>query len=137
MHFTGMTYSTSAKLPRETATKILDRAARLDGTDERIDLATLRSAALDAGISADAFERALVESMSTAPQATRHADPQRLNFSETAIKASVSGVVGGALVLAFLLAFAGATSNDLPVAAIGGAGVLAGVITYLKRKLKD
>ena len=131
-----MTHSTSARLPREIATKILDRAARLDGTDERIDLATLRSAALDAGISPDAFERALVEAMSAAPQGMRSTEPLRLNFYEVAIKASVSGLIGGALVMAFLSVFAGATSNDLPVAVLSGAGVLAGVITYLKGKLK-
>jgi hypothetical protein len=101
-----MTHSTSAKLPKEIATKILDRAANLDGTDERIDLATLRSAALDAGISPDAFERALVESMTAAPQRTREPEPPRLNFYETAIKTTVAGVIGATVVIAPLAPFA-------------------------------
>lgn len=38
VHFRAMSqHSTSAKLPRDIATKILDRAASLDATDERID----------------------------------------------------------------------------------------------------
>jgi hypothetical protein len=131
-----MTHSTSAKLPREIATKILDRAANLDGTDERIDLATLRSAALDAGISPDAFERALVESISTAPQPPRvpeRHEPSRLNFYETAIKASIAGAIGGTLTILGLDSFG---DVDFASAAITGTSVLAGVLTYLKGKLK-
>ena len=131
-----MTHSTSAKLPREIATKILDRAASLDGTDERIDLATLRAAAMDAGISPDAFERALVESMSVASQRTRAPDAPRLNFYEIAIKATLSGLIGATVVIAPLAPFADMDPGDWVLPAITLVGVLAGVFTYLKAKLK-
>jgi hypothetical protein len=140
VHFIAMMQqSTPAKLPRDIATKILDRAANLDATDERIDLAMLRSAAADAGISPDAFERALMESISTAPQPARvpeRHEPSRLNFYEIAIKATIAGAIGGTLVIGVLSPFADATAGDLVFAAVAGTSVLAGVITYLKGKLK-
>src|SRR5687767_8915523 len=132
-------HSTSAKLPREIATKILDRAANLDAIDERVDLATLRSAAADAGISPEAFERALVESISTAPQPARipeRHEASRLNFYEVAIKTTIAGLIGGTVVIGGLSPFADPAPGDLAFVAIGATGVLAGVMTYLKGKPK-
>jgi hypothetical protein len=74
--------------------------------------------------------------MSTAPQATRHPEPPRLNFYELVIKATVSGVIGATVVIAPLAPFADMDPGDWALPAIATVGVLAGVFTYLKGKLK-
>ena len=140
VHHTAMTHPISAKLPREIASKILDRAASLDATDDRIDLATLRSAAVDAGIAPDAFERALVESLA-APHVQRPpaaVEPSRLNFYEASLKATIAGVVGGTLAITVVsVVFSDIGPLDLlPGAIVGGIGILAGALSYFRNKLK-
>lgn len=134
-----MTHPISTKLPRDVASKILDRAASLDVTDERIDLATLRSAAVDAGISPDAFERALVESL--APNAQRSpaaAESSPPNFYEASLKAAGAGVVGATVAITIVsVVFSDIGPLQLlPGAIVGGIGILAGALGYLKNKLK-
>jgi hypothetical protein len=133
-----MTHAISAKLSREIASKVLDRAASLDATDERIDLATLRSAAVDAGISPDAFERALVESLATSHVRRPAAEPSRLNFYEASLKATIAGVIGGtAAITVVSVVFSDiGPMHLLPGAVVGGIGILTGALSYLKNKLK-
>ena len=130
------------QLPRELATEILDRAAKLDAGDERIDLATLRSAAVDAGISADAFERALVESISMSPRpARRHiaeGEANAANLFELGAKMTMVGTAAGLLAIAVvsLLVGDGPGEDAMLGAAVGGFGAIAGLVAYVWRKVK-
>jgi len=135
-----MTHPIPAKLQREIASKILNRAASLDATDERLDLATLRSAAIEAGISPDAFERAVVESLAS-PHVQRQpagVEQSRLNVYEAGLKATIAGVIGGAMAITGVsVVFSDIGPLDLlPGAIVGGIGIIAGTLSYFKNKLQ-
>jgi len=88
---------TPKRLSRDLAARILDRAATLDATEQKVDVATLRAAAFDAGISPEAFERALAEAAVVARESV--AAPTRTRVDATA-GAIIGG--GGALVGTFV-----------------------------------
>ncbi|MGH7638956.1 MAG: hypothetical protein ACREOK_15005 [Gemmatimonadaceae bacterium] len=133
-----MAHSIPPRLSRDLAAEILDRAARIDA-DERFDLANLRSAAADAGISQEAFERALAEMVQSSRPVASPVDSSRPNAYEVAFKAIGVGALSGFLAMAVVsLAVGEAPPGDALLGAlVVGGGALAGVVTYLIRKLKS
>lgn len=133
-----MAHPTPPRLSRDLAAEILDRAARIDA-DERFDLTNLRSAAVDAGISQEAFERALAEMVQSSRPVGSPVGSSRLNAYELAFKAIGIGALSGFLAIVVVsLAFGDAPPGEVVGGALlGGGGALAGVVTYLIRKLKS
>ena len=118
-------------LSRDIAAQILDRAATIDAA-ERHDLTTLRSAAADAGISPESFDRALAEMVAGAPREARPTKVERANLYEVALKSALIGVMSGIVSFAVASFMLGSPSEDAVAGAvIGGGGALAGVLTYL------
>lgn len=123
------------QLSRDLAAEILDRAAAIDAA-ERHDLTTLRSAAVDAGISPESFDRALAEMVASTPRETPPRTADRGRAYEIALKGSIIGVGCGVLAFAIASMLLGSPNADAVAGAvIGGGGALAGALTYLIGKL--
>ena len=131
-----MSNQMTRQLSRDLAAEILDRAAAIDAA-ERHDLTTLRSAAVDAGISAESFDRALAEMVASAPREAPPSLADRGRLYEIALKGALVGVMSGVLAIALVsLALGGSPSADAVAgAAGGGGGALAGALAYLLGKL--
>ena len=128
---------TPKRLSRDLAARILDRAATLDATEEKVDVATLRSAAYDAGISPDAFERALAEA-SVAARVSPAAPPAtRVDGYDIAVRAIMVGFLTGmAAIVAASLAL-GPDKDATAGAVIGGGGALLGVFVHLLQRFRN
>src|SRR5687768_18609883 len=87
------------RLSRDLAARILDRAATLDATEEKVDVATLRAAAYDAGISPEAFERALIEAAASVRHPTTSASRGAFDGYGIAVKTFWVGLVTGTLAI--------------------------------------
>jgi hypothetical protein len=125
------------RLSKDLAARILDRAANLDAAEENVDVATLRAAAYDAGISPEAFERALIEAAGSV-RATNAAVRSRANAYEVATKALWVGLVTGTLAFSLAVVIFGTPDEDaIAGALIAGGGALAGVFVHLLRKFRD
>ena len=127
------------RLSKDLAARILDRAANLDAAEEKIDVATLRAAAYDAGISPDAFERALSETARSVREPTIPSErSSRVNGYEVAVKTFWVGIATGTLAFALAVAFLGSPDEDaIAGAVIAGGGALAGVFVHLLRRFRD
>lgn len=124
---------TTPRLPRDLAVEILDRAARLDA-EERFDMPSLRSAAADAGISQDAFDRALAEAIAARSQPVQQA-PVAERDVEVPTRAFLVGIGTAALAISVASLALGAPSIDaLAGAVVGAGGGLLGSYIYLLRK---
>lgn len=133
-----MAHTTPPRLSGDLTAEILDLAARIDA-DERFELTAVRSAAVDAGISQEAFERALAKMVQLSRPAASPADSSAPNAYEVAFKAVGMGALSGFLAIAVVsLAVGEAPPGDVVGGALlGGGGALAGVVAYLIRKLKS
>lgn len=131
-----MSNQMTRQLSRDLAAEILDRAAAIDAAESH-DLTTLRSAAVDAGISAESFDRALAEMVASAPREAPPAVADRGRVYEIALKGALIGVLSGVLAIALVsLALGGPPPADAVAgAAVGGGGALAGALAYLLGKL--
>jgi hypothetical protein len=124
---------TPSRLSKDLAARVLDRAARIDATEEKIDVDTLRAAAFDAGISPDAFERALYETSVPVLDTPLPTAGPRPNAYEIAVKTFWVGAISGAIVVAGAMLIFGPDEDALAGAAVGAGGVLAGVFIHLLR----
>jgi hypothetical protein len=118
-------------LSRDLAAQLLDRAAAIDAA-ERHDLTALRSAALDAGISPESFDRALAEMVVSIrpPADQRQIDRRRRHVF--ALKSVLVGAMTGIMAIALASFALGFPSSDAVAGAVvGGGGALAGVLLYL------
>src|SRR5687767_1046472 len=88
------------RLSRDLAARILDRAATLDAAEEKVDVATLRAAAYDAGISPEAFERALAEAAVAARESAVAPTRTRVDAYDVASKTFWVGLLTGAAAIA-------------------------------------
>ena len=131
--FTMLPNSTPSRLSKDLAARVLDRAASIDAAEEKIDIETLRAAALDAGISPESFERALSETAASVRSTSVPAESLRPNAYEVASKTLWVGAVSGALVVAGAMLIFGPDEDALAGAAVGAGGVLAGVFVHLLR----
>lgn len=126
------------RLSKDLAARILDRAARLDATEEHVDVATLRAAAYDAGISPEAFERALIEAAASMRATPLPAQRSRSNAYEVAVKTLWIGSITGTAAFLLAVAILGSPDEDaIAGALIAGGGALAGVFVHLLRKFRD
>jgi hypothetical protein len=121
----------STRLSKDLAARVLDRAARIDAAEEKIDLVTLRAAAVDAGISPDSFERALSETAASVRSTSFPTENSHPSAYEVASKTVWIGAVSGAIVVALAMLVFGPDEDALAGAAVGGGGVLAGVFVHL------
>jgi hypothetical protein len=125
------------RLSKDLAAHILDRAATLDAAEEKIDVATLRAAAYDAGISPEAFERALSEAAASVRE-PRAAPPRAVvDGYEVAIKTFWVGLVTGTLAIVAASIMLGPDDNATAGAVIGGGGALVGVFVHLLRLFRN
>jgi hypothetical protein len=122
------------RLSRDLASRVLDRAASIDAAAEPVDIETLRAAAFDAGISPEAFERALAE---TAPAVREtpltHEQPHAY---DVAVKASWVGLLTGAAAIGAAMVIFGPDDDALAGATIGGIGALVGVFVHLLARFR-
>lgn len=125
------------RLSRDLAARILDRAATLDAAEEKVDVATLRAAAFDAGISPEAFERALVEASASVRESAVAPSRTHVNAYEVATKAFWVGLVTGTLAILVAFLILGPDDGAAAGAAIGGGGALVGVFVHLLRKFRN
>lgn len=133
-----MAHTTPPPPSGDLTAEILDLAARIDAR-ERFDLTAVRSAAVDAGISQEAFEQALARMVQSSRPAGSPADSSAPNAYEVAFKAASIGALSGFLaIVAVSLAVGEAPPGDvLGGALLGGGGALVGVVAYLVRKLRS
>src|SRR5687767_9529080 len=126
------------RLSRDLAARILDRAATLDASEEKVDVSTLRAAAYDAGISPEAFERALIEAAASVRVPSPKAERSRPNGYEVAVKTLWVGLTTGTVAFLLAVAIFGSPDEDaIAGALIAGGGALAGVFVHLLRKFRD
>jgi hypothetical protein len=125
------------RLSKDLAARILDRAANVDATEEKVDVATLRAAAYDAGISPDAFERALAETAASVRQPTFAPQPTSVNGYEIASKTFWVGLVTGTLAILVASILLGPDDDATAGAVIGGGGALVGVFVHLLRTFRN
>ena len=125
------------RLSRDLAARILDRAATLDAAEEKVDVSTLRAAAYDAGISPEAFERALAEAAASARVTNAPAARSRGNAYDVAVRALWVGLITGTLAFSLAVVIFGTPDEDaIAGALIAGGGALAGVFVHLLRKFR-
>ncbi|MGH7678368.1 MAG: hypothetical protein ACRENU_07885 [Gemmatimonadaceae bacterium] len=124
------------RLSKDLAARVLDRAATIDAAEEKVDVATLRAAALDAGISPDAFERALAEASISARESAVPAR-SRVNGYEVAVTTFWVGLVTGTAAIVLASALLGADKDATAGAVIGGGGALVGTFIHLLRKFRN
>ena len=125
------------RLSRDLAARILDRAATLDAVEEKVDLSTLRAAALDAGISPDAFERALSETTASLRDPTAAQGRTRVNAYELAFKTFWIGLITGTVAIVGAFAIFGPDETAAAGAAIGGGGALVGTFVHLLQRFRN
>ena len=132
-----MAPNTPPRLSKDLAARILDRAASIDATVEKVDVATLRAAALDAGISPEAFERALWEAATPIRERTSVPERPPATAYEIASATLWVGAATGALAILIASAILGPDDDALAGAVIGGGGALVGVFVHLLRKFRS
>jgi hypothetical protein len=128
------------RLSRDLAARILDRAATLDATEEKVDVSTLRAAAYDAGISPEAFERALAEAAFSARESAAAAAPARthVNAYDVASKTFWVGLASGALAMVIAVLIFGEPDEDaLAGAVVAGGGALVGTFIHLLNRFRN
>ena len=124
------------RLPKELAARILDRAASLDAAEDRVDVKTLRAAALDAGISPEAFERALAEAAASIREPVRMSRAP-VDAYGVAVSTFWVGLLSGGLTILAAMAVFGPDEDALAGAAIGAGGALVGVFVHLLRTFRN
>src|SRR5687767_8038781 len=110
--------STPSRLSKDLAARVLDRAASIEAAEERIDIETLRAAALDAGISPESFERALSETAASVRETPFPAERARPSAYDVAAGTFWVGAVSGALVIGLAMLIFGPDEDALAGAAI-------------------
>ena len=125
------------RLSKDLAARVLDRAATIDAAEEKVDVTTLRAAALDAGISPDAFERALAEASVSARESAALPARSRVNGYEIAITTFWVGLLTGTAAIVVASALLGADKDATAGAVIGGGGALVGTFVHLLRKFRN
>jgi hypothetical protein len=126
---------TPSRLSRDLAARVLDRAASIEAAQEKIDIETLRAAALDAGISPESLERALAETAASARATPVPAERPRAY--DVAVGTFWVGAVSGAVVIALAMLIFGPDEDALAGAAVGGGGALLGVFVHLLREFRN
>lgn len=123
----------SDRIPEQRVAAILQRAAEIDrGVAESMSRDAVRTAAIEAGISRDAVERALAEYSADempAPPVATPPEPPRVHWMKRALGALVEPIKFGALGLALGLTSA---MGD-PALVIPFFGVLTGAVHLIKR----
>lgn len=127
---------TPKRLSRGLAARILDRAATLDAAEEKVDVATLRAAALDAGISPDAFERALAEASVAARESAAAPTRTRVDAYEVASRTFWVGLITGTAAIVVASLILGPDDDATAGAIIGGGGALVGTFVHLLRTFR-
>jgi hypothetical protein len=127
---------TPARLSKDLAARVLDRAASIDAAEEKIDIATLRAAALDAGISPDSFERALSETAAAVRNMPLSTERPPASAYDVASGTFWVGAISSALVVGLAMVVFGPDEDALAGAAIGAGGALIGVFVHLLRKFR-
>jgi hypothetical protein len=135
-----------SRISEEKAALVLDRAAKIDAGHGRwLDVAELRDAALEAGISLEAFERALaeVERMTEAAAVTPAAETEsRVTLAEPSRAATLAGrsamLAGGFLIGGLALLLSGPFGlDDAGIAfalLIALAAVIGSVVRHARRR---
>jgi hypothetical protein len=127
---------TPKRLSRDLAARILDRAATLDATEEKVDVATLRAAAFDAGISPEAFERALAEA-AVSVRESAGAPAQRVDGYDVAVKTFLVGLATGTVAIVIVSLALGPDQDATAGAVIGGGGALVGSFIHLLQRFRN
>jgi len=128
---------TPKRLSRDLAARILDRAATLDATEQKVDVATLRAAAFDAGISPEAFERALAEAAVVARGSVAAPTRTRVDAYDVASKTFWVGLLTGTAAIAVASLILGPDDDATAGAIIGGGGALVGTFVHLLRTFRN
>ena len=125
------------RLSKDLAARILDRAANLDAAEEKVDVSTLRAAALDAGISPDAFERALAEGSVVAREAAATSSRNRVDAYDVASKTFWVGLLSGTAAIVVVSLALGPDKDATAGAIIAGGGALIGVFVSLLHRFRN
>jgi hypothetical protein len=125
------------RLSRDLAARVLDRAATLDATEEKVDVATLRAAAFDAGISPEAFERALAEAAVSARQSTAAPVPTRVDGYDVAVRTFLVGLGTGTMAIVVASLLLGPDKDATAGAIIGGGAALVGAFIHLLQRFRN
>jgi hypothetical protein len=133
------------RLSRDLAARVLDRAATLDATEDKVDVATLRAAAFDAGISPEAFERALAEAAVAARESARESarvspsvqSRTRIDGYEVAVRTMLVGLATGIVAIGGAFLAFGPDETAAAGAAFGGGGALVGVFIHLLNRFRN
>ena len=124
------------RLSRDLAARVLDRAATIDAAEDKVDVATLRAAAFDAGISPDAFERALVETSASVREPTAASSGTRVDGYDVASKTFWVGLATGTAAIAVASLILGPDKDATAGAVIGGGGAIIGSFVHLLRRFR-